>query len=141
MGYLTQALIDAGYTGATGSTPYQLSTAQQVTTLQTQYANALSGQTLTTSAPGTVQININFDGTQNNRSYPAEGEVMTNIGQLAGLQAGIGNPERFANTIYMPGVGAQISADGSPSNWESTPWKAGENANSIINNAYDQLVS
>jgi hypothetical protein len=126
MAYLIQALIDAGYTGATGSTPYQSSTAQQVATLQAQYANALNGQTLAASAPGTVQININFDGTQNNRDFPdtANGEVMTNVGQLAGLQAGVGDPERFANTIYMPGIGARTSADGSPSNWESAPGQA-----------------
>lgn len=102
MAYPMQALIDAGYTGATGSTPYQSSTAQQVVALQAQYANALNGHALTASALGTVQININFDGTQNNRDFPdtAKGEVMTNVGRLAGLQASVGDPERFANTLY-----------------------------------------
>jgi len=143
MAYPMQALIDAGYTGATGSTPYQSSTAQQVVALQAQYANALNGHALTASALGTVQININFDGTQNNRDFPdtAKGEVMTNVGRLAGLQASVGDPERFANTLYMPGVGAKASVGGSPNNWESTPWQAGEIGNSIINNTYDQLVS
>ncbi len=37
---------------------------------------------LTTAAPNAAQLNINFDGTQNNLDFPAEGEVMTNIGRI-----------------------------------------------------------
>jgi hypothetical protein len=136
--YLSPELVDLGYTGVTGTTPYQPSTAQQVTALQNLYANALSGSALTASAPNATHININFDGTQNNRDFPAEGEVMTNIGQIAGLQEK-GADQR--NTIYMPGIGAQTSADGSPSNLESTPWKAGEIGNQILEDAYRLLTN
>ncbi len=82
MAYLSRELANLGYTGVTGTTPYQPSTAQQVATLRYLYTNALSGRSLTTAAPDAVQLNINFDGTQNNRDFPAEGEEMTNVRRI-----------------------------------------------------------
>lgn len=138
--YLSPELVSLGYTGVTGTTPYQPSTTQQVATLQTLYANALDGRTLTASSSNAIHLNINFDGTQNNREFPniANGEAMTNIGRIAGLQEQRGAQE---NTIYMSGIGAQTTPDGSPSNLESTPWKAGEIGNQIMEDAYLQLTT
>lgn len=142
---LAQILTQLGYSGATGSTPYTASSASQVATLQNQYNTALNGQPISRSSA--IQITLNFDGTQNHRQYVGEGESPTNIARLAGLTGEGVN----LNSFYYSGIGAQtvpagtLLANGnpdprsSPSNLQSTPWRAGEIGNGILENAYDDL--
>lgn len=75
--YLAQSLKDLGYTGVTGTTPYQDATAQQVQALQAIYNNALSGQIITRANAGAIHLNVNFDGTQNNKDFVPVGEFQT----------------------------------------------------------------
>lgn len=148
--YIAPILVENGYTGATGTTPHRTSDTTQVSTLQNLYANALAGQTITKSN-STVQINLNFDGTQNNRDYPDKknGESQTNVANLDDLQTRSGNG---LNTFYFSGIGAQTVPTGtllpngnldpqsSPSNLQSTPWRAGELGNGILEDAYIRLT-
>lgn len=148
--YIAPILVENGYTGTTGTTPYRTSNSAQVSTLQNLYASALAGQTITKST-GAVQINLNFDGTQNNRDYPDEinGESQTNVASLYDLQRNTPNKD---NTFYFSGIGAQtvdtgtLLANGnpdprsSPSNLQSTPWRAGELGNEILEDAYQRLT-
>lgn len=144
--FLAPSLIDQGYTGATGTTPYKPATAQQVATLQDLYNNSpAAGVSRTVSASATV-ININFDGTMNNGAFPLPGESPTNIFELTRLQREVGDPD---NTIYLPGVGAQTVEAGtpgangntSPSKLDSLPSNAGPIANGILEDAYFRLTS
>ena len=80
MTYLAPTLQQLGYIGVTGTTPYTASSTSQITTLRNQYSSSLTGQILTRSPTGTIQISLNFDGTQNNREYVAAGEE--NEGQV-----------------------------------------------------------
>jgi hypothetical protein len=146
---LAQILVQLGYLGATGKTPYTGSTTSQVTTLRNQYNAALTGQNLTRSPTGTVQISLNFDGTQNNSKYVAEGESQTNVANLRDAQRQGGDPD---NSLYYPGIGAQTVPTGtllpngnpdprsSPSNLESIPLLAGARGNQIIDEAYNDLT-
>jgi hypothetical protein len=147
--YLAPTLVDQGYAGSTAGTPYKPPTADQLTQLQTIYGTSFSGQVSSAASATAIHININFDGTQNNGAYPASGESPTNVWQLAKLQTEVADQR---NIIYQSGVGAQtvpsgtLDANGnpapgsSPSNWESTPWKAGEIGKAILENAYVQLT-
>ena len=138
MSTITQTLMQQGYIGATGTTPYTASSAAQVATLQNQYNSALNGQTISRSSA--IQLTLNFDGTQNNREFLAAGESQTNVASLYLRQREVNED----NSFYYTGVGAQtVSSDAllpngnpdprsSPSNLESTPWRAGEIGNEII---------
>lgn len=72
---ISPTLAALGYTGATGYTPYFGSTTQQASTLRAQYDGALNGATVNKAAANAIHLNINFDGTQNNREYVAVGAV------------------------------------------------------------------
>lgn len=148
--YIAQTLIDQGYTGATGSTPYKSATAGQISQLQNIYNHSFAWQVTGTASTNAIHININFDGTQNNGEILLPGDVSeTNVWKLSDLQGQAGDPN---NTIYKTGIGAQtvesgtLDANGnpapgsSPSNWESTPWKAGEVGNAILEETYAQLT-
>ena len=65
MSHIAPTLQQLGYTGATGTTPYITSSADQVALLQWQYQAALNGSSLVRS--DAVQITLNVDGTLNNR--------------------------------------------------------------------------
>ena len=149
--YLAPSLISQGYSGASGRTPNSLLSSSELGTLQHQYSNALAGQTITRANSGAIHLNINFDGTQNNRDFvkPEEGDWKTNVGSLAGLMENGGDR---ANTFYRSGIGAQtersdaVNENGvplpgsSPSNLESLPSKAGEIGSQIVADTYDRLV-
>ncbi len=146
--YIAPTLKDQGYTGASGTTPYKPPTATQQGTLQDLSTNAAVTGVPRTVATNATVLNINFDGTQNNGQFPAKGEVPTNVSQLSDLQV---KANGSANTIYMPGVGAQTKpsdakdANGNPapgsnaSSWDSLPSNAGKISNSILADAYQQL--
>ncbi|TXT37571.1 MAG: putative histidine secretory acid phosphatase [Comamonadaceae bacterium] len=149
--YIAQTLIDQGYTGATGTTPYKPATAGQITQLQNIYNKSFAGQVTGTASTNAIHININFDGTQNNGKILLPGDVSeTNVWKLSDLQRNAGDQR---NTIYESGIGAQtvksgtLDANGnpapgsSPSDWESTPWKAGEVGNAILDSAYKRLTA
>jgi Uncharacterized alpha/beta hydrolase domain (DUF2235) len=146
--YLAPTLKDQGYTGATGTTPYKPATTQQVDALQSLYNNSpVANAPQVVSATATV-ININFDGTKNNGEFPASGESATNVYELSKLQM---DANGKANTIYLPGVGAQtvpigtLNANGypapgsSPSSWDSIPFNAGDVAIGNVEDAYKRL--
>ena len=84
--YLAQSLIDQGYTGATGTTPYRPATTGQLALLQSLYNQSLAGQASSTASSSAIHININFDGTQNNGTFTAPGESSTNVWSLSELQ-------------------------------------------------------
>ena len=84
MSTITQTLMQQGYIGATGTTPYTASSAAQVATLQNQYNSALNGQTISRSSA--IQLTLNFDGTQNIREFLAAGESQTNVASLQGTR-------------------------------------------------------
>ncbi|NBW50818.1 MAG: hypothetical protein EBR49_12150, partial [Betaproteobacteria bacterium] len=148
--YLAPSLKDKGYIGVTGSTPYRPPTPQETATLQHIYQDTSVTTVPKTVAPGAIALNVNFDGTHNNGTFPAKGEFATNIYQLNGLQerAPGANP---SNTIYMPGVGAQTVPTGtilpngnpalesSPSTLAALPFNAGNVAQGILESAFDQL--
>ena len=146
--YLAPMLQEQGYTGATGTTPYKPATTQQVDALKGLYNNSSAANTPQVVSFTATVININFDGTKNNGEFPASGESATNVYELSKLQM---DANGKANTIYLPGVGAQIVRTGtldangnpapgsSPSNWDSIPSNAGGLANGIVERAYQQL--
>lgn len=147
--YLAPALKDQGYTGVTGTTPYKPPTDAQLGALKDAYYNSPNAPyVISTNA---VVINVNLDGTQNNGAYPKPGESPTNVYRLWRLQ-NEANPDTKENNLYYPGVGAQkVDSDtklengapapgSSPSNWESTPIKAGAIANEIVQRAYVDVV-
>ena len=90
--YIAPILQQQGYIGATGTTPYQGSSAAQVSTLQNQASNALVGQTITQASAGRTQLSVNFDGTQNNSAYVPSAEFQTNVANLFERQQRGGNP-------------------------------------------------
>lgn len=147
--FLAQTLIDQGYIGATGATPYRPATTEQVDVLRSISDQSFAGLVSGVPSPTAIHININFDGTQNNGAFVADGESSTNVWQLSKLQR---DATGDLNTIYIPGIGAQtlpsgtLDANGnpapgsSPSNWESTPWKAGEIGNVALEGAYFGLI-
>ena len=149
MTFLAPELVQLGYTGVTGTTPHTTSTAAQVQTLQSQSVNALTGQTIARTSIGVIHLNVNFEGTQNNRDYVAAGESQTNIASLQTLQA---NATGVRNSFYYTGVGAQTVPTGtllpngnldpqsSTRLFESTPGLAGDKGNAIIVRAYDEIT-
>jgi hypothetical protein len=146
---LSITLQAQGYTGATAGTPYKPTTEAQRQTLQELYNRSFTGQVQSPPSSQAVHLNVNFDGTQNSE-FPVPGESRTNVWQLQNLQQSAVDVDRL-NTIYERGIGAQtvltgtLDANGNPapgsstSNWESTPWKAGEIGNQILESAYVKL--
>ncbi|WP_302174619.1 cadherin-like domain-containing protein [uncultured Hydrogenophaga sp.] len=126
-----------GYLGATGNTPYKGSSQDQLVALQAAYSGGLNVGALQSTSAQAVHLNVLLDGTQNNREFVAPGESPTNVGTLADLieRAGQGR-----NTIYVPGIGAQLTPDGAPSNWQSTPGNAGVNGQQIIERTYQNIA-
>jgi hypothetical protein len=53
--YLAPSLVEQGYTGATGSTPYRPVTTSQLEQLQSQYGSSFSNL-VTPASAGTVQL-------------------------------------------------------------------------------------
>ena len=146
--YLAPKLKDEGYTGSTANTPYKPANPDQLARLQDVQANAPVVSRVI--SPNAIVLNINFDGTQNNGAFPAPGESSTNVYKLSQLQA---KANGDANTIYLPGVGAQTAPSGTllpsgnldpasmPSKWDSIPSNAGKIANNILEDAYFQLTT
>jgi hypothetical protein len=145
---LASSLVDKGYTGVTGSTPYKPATSEQTATLQSIY-NDKSVTTVPRTIPSTaISLNVNFDGTHNNGLYPATGESPTNIFQLADLQSKASGADK-ANTMYFSGVGAQTMPsnavhpvtgnpmnEASPSLIPALPENAGKAATVILEKAF-----
>jgi VCBS repeat-containing protein len=130
--YLAPSLAEQGYTGATGSTPYTPATTSQLEQLQSLYGTSFSNL-VTPASTGTVQLTLNFDGTQNNRDVTKPGEEQTNIGVLDSLLTG--------GKAYLIGVGADGVEPGSvESNLQSTPISAGPIGQRIIEDAYTRLT-
>ena len=146
---LSTALQAQGYTGATAGTPYKPTTEAQQQILQDLYKRSFNGQVQSPPSSQAVHLNVNFDGTQNSE-FTVPGESRTNVWQLQDLQLRAANADD-RNTIYERGIGAQtvrtgtLDANGNPapgsstSNWESTPWKAGELGQEILLRAYKRL--
>ncbi len=66
--YLAPVLVQQGYVGSTAGTPYRIATAEQLATLQSLAGTNFNGQVTGTSG-GTIHLNINFDGTKNNKDF------------------------------------------------------------------------
>ncbi|MBA3772340.1 MAG: DUF2235 domain-containing protein [Ramlibacter sp.] len=131
--YLALSLIEQGYTGATGTTPYKPATLFQLEQLQSLYGTAFSSA-VSQAPAGTTQLTLNFDGTQNNKNVIKPGESTTNIGNLNELL-----PANRAN--YLIGIGADGVVPGSiESNLQSTPFNAGPIGQAIVELAYQDLI-
>lgn len=145
--YLSASLKDEGYTGSSAGMPYKPVTESQAAILRDLYSYGFGGQIVSAASARATHINISFDGTQQGE-FTVSGESRSNAWVLGDLQTKVGEK---LNTIYQEGIGAQtvpagtLDANGnpahgsSPSNWESTPWKAGEAAQEILLNAYRRL--
>jgi hypothetical protein len=83
---LASSLVDKGYTGVTGNTPYKPATPEQAATLQNIYNDKSVTTVPRTVSANAISLNVNFDGTHNNGAYPAVGESPTNIFELSKLQ-------------------------------------------------------
>ena len=147
--YLAPSLRDAGYTGATGTTPYKPASATQIDALQTAYTAPAPPSVQRVVSPTATVLSFNFDGTLNNGQYPAKGESPTNIYELSNLQVALQGDQ---NARYYPGVGAQSlrsdarNPDGSiprgtsPNKYVALPWTSGAKAQEIIEQAYTDLT-
>ena len=140
--YLAPSLKQEGYVGVTGRTPYKPVSDEGVQVLREIAAGPPLQDMQPTVRPRAIVINVNFDGTQNNGWFPAQGESPTNVFRLSQLHALSFGEE---NTIYRPGVGAPQGTPGADqpdkpaSKQDSMPGAAGPIAKGIVSVAYQRL--
>ena len=144
------SLQEMGFDGVTGNTPYRRATPAQVSAIEAEREAARSYPVNRTTSSSATVINVNFDGTHNNGAYPAPGEFPTNVFRLSQLQSQRGDA---ANTIYLPGPGAQLNPAGAvdangmplpytrPSNWDALPMNAGRLLNASAEVAYERVAA
>ncbi len=134
--YLAPSLRAEGYTGSTASTPYRPATSAQTDLLQSQYGTSFSAL-VTPARAGTIQLSINFDGTQNDSNALKPGEAATNVAELHDLLRNAG-PQR---SVYVSGIGTDGVTPGSiESNLQSTPFAAGAIGQAKLEVAYRELL-